>query len=153
MPQNLKGMVREILKIEAPLSEELLLRRIAFCFGREKVTSVVQREYAQQMIGCERCGIPRKNGFLYRSDETAISFRGPGSIQREIRQIAPEELAAGMLEILKQNVTAEKTGLYRFLAAQCGVTRLGKAVTEAMDEALALLQDQVVIDGEQVSLK
>lgn len=59
----------------------------------------------------------------------------------------------GMLEILKQNVTAEKTGLYRFLAAQCGVTRLGKAVTEAMDEALALLQDQVVIDGEQVSLK
>ena len=33
------------------------------------------------------------------------------------------------------------------------MTRLGKAVTEAMDEALALLQDQVVIDGEQVSLK
>ena len=58
-----------------------------------------------------------------------------------------------MLEILKQNVTVDKSGLYRFLAAQCGVARVGKAVNEAMDAALDVLKDRVEIDGEQISLK
>lgn len=69
------------------------------------------------------------------------------------KQIAPEELAAGMFEILKQNVTADKSGLYRSLAAQCGVTRVGKAINEAMDAALNVLSDRIIVDGEQISIK
>ena len=58
-----------------------------------------------------------------------------------------------MFEILKQNVTADKSGLYRSLAARCGVTRVGKAINEAMDAALNVLSDRIIIDGEQVSIK
>lgn len=72
---------------------------------------------------------------------------------RDIKQISPEELAAGMLEILKQNVTAEKSGLYRALAAQCGISRVGKTVNEIMESALRTLSGAVVVDGEQISLK
>lgn len=49
LPGDFKGMVKAILETEAPLSEELLLKRIVSLFGREKVTSVVQRTYEQQM--------------------------------------------------------------------------------------------------------
>ena len=153
LPRNFKGMIKAILEIEAPLSEELLLKRIAWCFGREKVTSVVQRSYEEQMYGCQRYGIIRRNGFLYLNDAKEIQFRGPGDIERDIKQIAPEELAAGMFEILKQNVTADKSGLYRSLAAQCGVARVGKAINEAMDSALLILKDRIIVDGEQISLK
>lgn len=58
-----------------------------------------------------------------------------------------------MLEILKQNVTADKSGLYRSLALQCGVNRVGKAFTEYLDAALELLSDYVNIDGEMLSMK
>lgn len=130
-PHDFKGMIKAILEIETPLSEDLLLKRIVWCFGREKVTSVVQRAYGQQMYGCQHYGIIRRNGFLYLNNGKEIQFRGPGDIERDIKQIAPEELAAGMFEILKQNVTADKNGLYHSLAAQCGVARVGKTIQSA----------------------
>ena len=150
---DFKAIVKEILKVEAPLSEDLLLKRIVWYFGREKVTNVVQRAYEQQMHDCQRYGIIRRNGFLYLDNGKEVQFRCPGDVERDIKQIAPEELAAGMFEILKQNVNADKSGLYRSLAAQCGVTRLGKATNEAMDAALDVLRGRVVIDGERISVK
>ena len=153
LPHDFKGMVKAILEVEAPLSEELLLKRIVWCFGREKVTKVVLHAYEQQMSGYQQYGIIRKNGFLYLANGKKIQFRKSGDIEREIKQIAPEELAAGMLEILKQNVSADKNGLYHSLAIQCGVTRVGKAINEAMDSALHMLDNSISIDGEQITLK
>lgn len=153
LPRDFKGMIKAILEIESPLSEELLLKRIVWCFGREKVTSVVKQAYEQQIYGYRSYGIIRKNGFLYLNNGKEIQFRKPGDIERDIRQIAPEELAAGMLEILKQNVTADKSGLYRSLATQCGVSRVGKTINEAMDSALDILKSRIIIDGDQIYLK
>lgn len=150
---DFKSIVKEILEVEAPLAEDLLLKRIVWYFEREKVTSVVQRAYEQQMNGYRRFGIIRRNGFLYLDNGKEIHFRGPGDIDREIKQIAPEELAYGMLQILKQNVTVDRNGLYRSLAAQCGVFRIGRAINEAMDNALELLKDCIILDGEQISIK
>ena len=152
-PHDFKGMIRAILEIEAPLSEELLLKRIAWCFGREKVTSVVQRAYEERMYGCERRGILRRDGFLYLDEMKEIGFRGPGDITRDIRQIAPEELAAGMLEVLRQNVSADKNGLYRSLALQCGFSRVGKAAGEWFDHALGFMGDLAEIDGDKIMIK
>lgn len=153
LPGNFKGMIKAILEIETPLSEDLLLKRIIWCFGRERITSAVQRTYEQQMQGCQSYGIIRKNGFLYLDDRNEIQFRGPGDIEREIQQIAPEELAVGMFEILKQNVTVDKKSLYHSLASQCGVTRVGKTINEAMDTALNVIKDRIVVDGEQISIR
>ena len=150
---DFRAIVKDILDVEAPLSEELFLKRIVWYFDREKVTSVVQRDYEQKMYGYQRLGIIRRNGFLYLDNGKEIQFRSPGDIERDIKHIAPEELAAGMLEILKQNVTADKSGLYHSLAAQCGVARVGKSINETLDSALRLLEDSVIIDGEQLSLK
>ena len=105
------------------------------------------------MYGHQRHGIIRRNGFLYLANKNDYQLRISGDIVREFKHIAPEELAAGMLEILKHNVTADKNGLYRSLAAQCGVSRLGKSITESLDSALQLLENVVTIDGEQISFK
>lgn len=76
-------------------------------------------------------------------------------VEAPLSEDAPEELAAGMFEILKENVTADRNGLYRSLATQCGVARVGKAINEAMDAALnVLVRDKsVVIDGDRISLE
>lgn len=146
-------VIKSILEIESPLSEDLLLKRIVRYFGREKVTSVVQRAYETKMYGYRRFGIMRKNGFLYMNDGREIRFRKSGDIKRDIKQIAPEELAAGMLEIIKRNVTVDKGGLYRSLAAQCGISRIGNSINEFMDAALCTLNDYIIVDDEQISLK
>ena len=152
-PYDFKRMVRAILEVEAPLSEDLLLRRMVWYFDRDKVTSVVQRNYEQQMYGHQRYGIIRRNGFLYLNDNKEIKFRTPGTLNREIKQIAPEELGAGILEILKQNMTADKTGLYQSMAHLCGVSRVGKTINTQFDLALQAIGEYIVIDGDVISLK
>ena len=42
---DFKAIVKEILEVEAPLSEDLFLKRIVWYFEHEKVTNVVQRSY------------------------------------------------------------------------------------------------------------
>ena len=153
LPHDFKGMVKEILTIEAPLSEELLLRRTVSYFGREKVTNVVIQEYNNRMWGYSKIGIIRRNGFLYLSDAPKPQFRIPGDIKREIKYIAPEELADGMWQILRQNISADKAGLYRSLASLCGVSRVGKGINEYFDEALKLLDHRIIVDGDTVSVK
>lgn len=49
-------------------------------------------------------------------------------------------------------MTADKAGLYRSLALQCGVNRVGKAINETLDSALSLLKDSIAIDGDQLSI-
>ena len=147
-------MVKEILKVEAPLSEEWLLKRIVKWYGQDKVIKRVKDRFEWQMDGCWLNGIMRIDNFLYLMDEP-IHFRAPGDVKREIKYIAKEELAEGMYAILKQNVSADKSGLYHSLARQCGVTRVGKAIYEVMDAALALLEkeNRVVVDGEMVTIR
>ena len=143
--------VKSILEVEAPVSEEYLLKRICFIYGREKITSVVRQQFTYDMRGCDKNGIIRRNGFLYLSDQNKFMLRVPG-VKRDIKYIAPEELAAGLHVLLKQNYTAEKDGLYKALVNQLGFTRMGDAIYAKLDEALRLLRD-VTIEGDIISLK
>lgn len=146
--------IKEILKMEAPLSEEWLLKRIVWMFGREKVTNVVQKEYEAKMHGCSRNGIIRRNGFLYLQDMSEYMLRVPGDgDKREIKYIAKEELAAGLLTVIKQNVTADKEGLYRYVAKELGFNRLGDAINNRFDEALGMLSSSVDVKDNIVSMK
>lgn len=153
LPNGFKEMVKAILEVEAPLSEALLLSRIVQCFDRKRVTSSVWNDYELKMRGCQKYGIIRKKGFLYLDSSRDIQFRVPGDIARPIEHIAPEELAAGMFEILKCNGPMEKKDLYRALAGQCGVHRLGKEIEKTLDKALHTLENSIIRNGEQLLLK
>lgn len=153
LPDNFIRMIKEILEVESPLSEELLLKRIVHYFDREKVTNVVQRAYLTLMEGHENYGIIRRDGFLYLSTNKNIQFRKPGDLTRDIKQIAPEELASGLKKIIELNITVDKKGLYQFLATQCGISRITQGIHDIFDEVLILLSDYILVKGDLVSLK
>ena len=150
-PYNNQQFVKSILEIESPVSEEYLLKRICFIYGREKVTSVVRQHFTYDMSGCDRNGIIRRNGFLYLADQNEYMLRVPG-VKRDIKYIAPEELAAGLYVLLDQNYTAEKEGLYKTLVNQLGFTRMGDAIYAKLDQALLLIRN-ITIDGDIISMK
>ena len=142
--------IREILETEVPLSEEYLLKRIVNLFGREKVTKVVIENYEVLMRNCIQCGIVRKNGYLYLNDTNAnrlivpncdsvlYNLRVPGDL-RDVKYIAPQELAGGMYYIIQQNITVTKDGLYKLLTNLLGFSRTGEAIVEKYDIALGIL--------------
>ncbi len=156
MKNDIVRVTRAIVEIEAPISEEWLLKRIVFMFnGREKVTNVVRDEFNKLMWNCEKQGIIRRNGFLYLQGKEIPMLRVPteGKTSREIKYIAIEELANGLKELLKRNMTVEKAGLFKFLAEQLGFSRTGDAIFARLESALKLLANEVETNGEMLSLK
>ena len=131
---NFQAFVKKVMDIEAPVSEEWLLKRIPWMFGREKVTKAVKDEYEKKMFRCERNGIIRRNGFLYSSGMKEFELRVPNGVddKRDINYICREELGSGMFEIIKQNMSIEKESLYKYLAKLLGINRLTDKVVWKM---------------------
>lgn len=146
--------VAEIVRVEAPVSEEWVMKRIAPMFGRSKVTNVVRDSYNRMMFNCYNYGIIRRNGFLYNSSDSYV-MRVPakGGEKRDIKYIALEELAAGMWVIIKENVTVDKDGLFTSIAKELGFQRVGEAIVERLNAALDKLDSLIVVDGNNISLK
>lgn len=149
-------VIRAIVELESPISEEWLLKRVAFLFGREKVTSVVRSEFNKIMRNCSSFKITYKNGFLYWQEKEIPMLRVPDEnsyVVREIKYIALEELATGIKEVLKENVTVEKSGLFRLLAQRLGFNRIGDAIIDRLEDALYLIFDEIEFSGDTLSLK
>ena len=131
-----------------------MLKRLVYLYDREKVTSVVVSSYEQDMRLCRKLGIIRKNGFLYLQGKEIPMLRVPSSgCSRDIKYIALEELALGLKELLKQNISAEKTGLFKLLTQHLGFSRMGDAILARLEEALKLLKSELEINGDVISLK
>ena len=152
---DVSKIVRAILEVEAPVSKEWLLKRLVHLYGREKVTSVVTQEFEADMQNCKRRGIIRKNGFFYLKGKAIPMLRVPksDSIAREIKYIALEELALGLKEILRQNVSVEKMGLFRSVVQQLGFSRMGDAILARLESALSLIEDEIEVDGDILHIK
>ena len=126
------------------------MKRIVPIFGREKVTSVVRDEYERLMWGCESKGIAIKDGFLYRIGAPIPMLRIPGKNEfspREIKYIALEELANGLEEIVRQNVTVNKNNLFQFIVQKLGFSRTGDAIYGRLDAALKLCKNVLETNG------
>lgn len=151
---NFQAFVKKVMDIEAPVSEEWLLKRIPWMFGREKVTKAVKDEYEKKMFRCERNGIIRRNGFLYSSGMKEFELRVPNGVddKRDISYICREELGSGMFEIIKQNMSIEKESLYKYLAKLLGINRLTDKVVWKMDDALDAIKTLVEIDNGIISI-
>jgi len=150
------GVVKMIVEKESPVHEEWLLKRICFLFGKEKVTSAVRSDYLMKMSYPERIGLERKGEFLYLAGQDAPTLRVPAEDAaqvRDIKDIALEELANGIRDVVKKNVSVEKAGLYRLLAGLLGYGRVSETISKRLDDALALLSDEIVQNGDVLSLK
>lgn len=152
---NILNVIMAIINLEAPVSEEWLLKRIAFLFGREKVTSVVKESFNRYMLFCKKYGVFRKDGFIYKKDAEIPMLRVPngGLTIREIKYISVEELANGMREVLKQSVAIEKEGLFHCIVEELGFSRMGDVIINKLEEALRFLSKEIDVKDGMLSLK
>jgi len=137
IPALFRGSIKKLIQEEGPVSEEFLLKRIVYLFGREKVTKAVSSSYEYAMFGCESDDVFRKNGFLYTKNMDIV-FHIPGD-KRDIKYISPEEIAEGMLRLIEQNASVPLDSLYKKIAELQQITRTGSKVTEKCDAAISYL--------------
>ena len=121
---------------------------------REEVQNAIKDSTLHLEVLNNYTNIKEDEEYFYPVDESKIKFRmaKPGKT-REIKYISPKELAAGMEEIIRQNVIISKDELYKTIAGLCGIQRVGIKVRELLDEAFSVLAGIVNYDGARISLK
>lgn len=152
--EDFLGFLRAVLETEAPIAEDVLLKKIVKVFGREKVTKAVVAEWENRLKGCSKYNIVRRKGFVYLRDKTEYAMRvSDDDKQRNVNDIATEELAAGLLDLVRYSVAIDKTSLFNKMAQYLGYSRAGDAMTTRLNEALYLIRKDIDTDGDVITLK
>lgn len=149
-----------IVECEGPILESVLMRRVAeeWGFGRAgaKIRLILKRFFptrlAKSMNGEEIVFWPESV-----SPSEYNTFRAPTmapQTHRTIEEIPLEELQNAVVCTLEKYISFPREDLKREVAKQFGISRLGKNVTNRLDETLILLEDtaRIEVDEEVVKL-
>lgn len=156
--KTIQEAIHEIFEENLPVSKEYLLKAYSKEYSPSSRPTNDIRSLIRYCTHLEvlnnYTNIKEDEEYFYPVDESKIKFRmaKPGKT-REIKYISPKELAAGMEEIIRQNVIISKDELYKTIAGLCGIQRVGIKVRELLDEAFSVLAGIVNYDGARISLK
>ena len=142
--KSLFTLIKAIVKVESPISEDWLLKRLDVLYKEYEKGGSIRNKYKKEADGHLQ-DLVRKDGFLYNKDGNSCPLRVPaeGDKPRDVKYIELQELANGLYALLTQNLVIEKKSLFKFLGQQLGFTRLGEVALQRMEDALALLGDKV----------
>lgn len=147
-----ENSIYDLVKTEAPITEEYLLKKTAPLFGREKITNVVRQYFADNMKKFEDC-IFKVEDFYVVDKNMNIQMRVPkeGAEPRDILNISNVELASGLLEVIKKSVGITKKGLFNTTASLLGYSRMGNNIQQKLTESLEMLLESnfIKIENDQ----
>jgi very-short-patch-repair endonuclease len=154
--QYVADVLNHIVKIEGPIHFDVLSRRIAPLFGKERAGAQIKR-YIDHVLQKQCYGkIIKKGDFCWSSDMDCPKVRKPvyGDSPRNIEHICVEEIAEAMLAIIMQSVGLDWSILLTETARVFGFNRTGGKIQDAMMIALDYLvsKNRVVINNDSVSI-
>ena len=137
-----KNVLIEIVEIEAPLYVDVAVRRVASAWGMTRAGSRVQevsRRALEAAIRDKKVFIRGK--FIYSTIENPIYVRRnvPGGWIRRAEEIAPEEIAAAVEIVLKDQIKLSHDDLLVACARVLGFERTGSDVRAVVQAGVELL--------------
>lgn len=149
--------IRRVIEEEAPIAPEYIARRVAACWGVNRLTrKVVDRVF--DLVPMEQVKVSDSNGrqfvWWHRQDPDAYeNYRVPHPDDKDPRgaeHICPQEVANAMSVSLRRHLSLGDEDLVRAAAATFGFSRVGPVVRLAMEAGLDHLVDTdqaTVADG------
>ena len=109
---------------------------------RDLIGDMLETMYAENGVGlaAPQVGVLKRIVVIDCTGEDPYVFRIPG-VKRPVKYIAPEELAAGMRDILRENVSAGRDALYLVVVKMLGYSRVTDTMRERLDQAFELLSE------------
>ena len=136
---DMTHLIKEIIKREAPIHEELLFKRIAQITEKPKVNNQLREEVLDNM--------PKdiyKTGDFYMVDTNMkISLRI--HFDREPQFIHPDELIDGVYKTIKKNKGISVDGCYRTIALLLNYEKITPNLRKALEAATLELKQRDVI--------
>lgn len=124
-------VICEIVKQEEPIYTELLYKRMAPLYGRQKVTDTVRSNVINTIKYYAGGKVKLSGSFYITQDYENAIPRIPreGNTPRTIEQISPDEIKAMMTEIVRQTYGISRDNLLITTARELGYKRVGSTIT------------------------
>jgi very-short-patch-repair endonuclease len=142
----LRGHVRAVVRVEGPIHEKLLARRIVEHWGIGRLTANPLRRIGGAIDSLACAGeLVRRGEFLWLPDvipgEWLLVRGAPVGEEppRDLPLVPPEEIANAGLRLLRDAGSLEQETLAREIARVFGVQRMGANVQEAVKRGIELL--------------
>ena len=141
---KLRQQLEDLVTIEGPVCESLMLKRIRKVWNVTRVTDAVSEAFEKALpsIGfVTQRGAERVFWAPRQKPETWRAYRVPGNdeaSQRAIDEIPPEELANAMRELLADLGSCPQDSLYREMMKMFGLGAVTPKAREFLDIAYAM---------------
>ena len=145
---TLRALVTAVVDGEAPVSIDIISRRLMAAFGVSRAGSRVVariRDAVDAAIN-EHAYVLQHDGFIIRSEQldgsVAITVRDRSSMptaERKIELIAPEEIRVALVETTKLSFSISSAHLIAEVARQLGFNRASANITARIEAQLGLL--------------
>ncbi|MEZ5966577.1 MAG: DUF3320 domain-containing protein [Planctomycetota bacterium] len=143
-PQEILEVAVQVLRAEAPVHGELLVRRVASCFDLPRLTAKTRTRVLELVRALPEAQRPvERDEFLWPADldpATWTTFRLPtsdgGRSEREVEHIPPEEIANAAVHVVRTQVGIGRSDLLRQTASMFGFSRTGARVRAAMSAGI-----------------
>ena len=157
---KLKEQITEVLQAEAPISHNLLSKRILNAWGISKLGKRLNSYLTDLYLDMElKCTHQNDTIFYWSSDQDPQkhnSFRTPPNddLKRNAEDIAKEEIACAITDILSNQISLPEADLIREAAKAFGYARLGGNVEQSMRTGIdhALSTDQITKINDRLML-
>ena len=152
---KIRELCEEIIRIEAPVSVDVITRKAMSAFGVTRLTAKVEqrvRDIISTIDVYEIDGFIWKNGI---SPEKYPLCRVPAENdeKRGMDEIPPQEIANAVKHILANQISMTRDDLIRETAHVFGFSRIGGVIESAVDKGIAIAVERgfAKADGERIT--
>ncbi|MDJ0523623.1 MAG: DUF3320 domain-containing protein, partial [Planctomycetota bacterium] len=142
---RLTSALAKVVEVEGPVHVDIAGRRLATAWGITRATGKVQARVEEAITALvEDAKGERRGDFLYYPGFEEAAVRRPADgVQREVDEIAPEELRACVLLVVDAYLGIAPEALVREVGRAFGYQRLGERIQATLDPVV----EQLVVDG------
>ncbi len=144
-------IIWRVVMTEAPISGDLLIRRVAQSFGFARSGARIQKKIESILISQGlNLSYWQDRMFVWQKEQLpdkyfGVRANGEGAASRDIRDVPVQEIANAICYVLFEQVSLSEDDLAREAAKLLGYTRMGANVVPAVNEAINYAQTKGMI--------
>ena len=153
------NQMKEIITVEAPISKSLLFKKILKLWNTSRAGSKLNNYLSDIVVSIPEVVITEGHQDFYwvstQQSQELETYRDNTIEKRTIEDIAPEEIAIAIQEIMDANISLNKEDLIKLTAKAFGFLKVGNQINNILDQLILSMvkQDQLLLNENRISVK
>ncbi|WP_291090208.1 DUF3320 domain-containing protein [Empedobacter sp. UBA7494] len=153
------NQMKEIITVEAPISKSLLFKKILKLWNTSRAGSKLNNYLSDIVVSIPEVVITEGHQDFYwvstQQPQELETYRDNTIEKRTIEDIAPEEIAIAIQEIMDANISLNKEDLIKLTAKAFGFLKVGNQINNILDQVILSMvkQDQLLLNENRISVK